>query len=71
MRLMREQRTLSSIAYDTKRKVTRRERFLQEMDAVIPWATLLALMAPHYPTAGRRRRPMPLATMLRVYFLQQ
>ena len=68
---MSEQRTLSSIAYDTKRKVTRREQFLQEMDAVIPWTTLAALVAPHYPTAGRGRRPMPLATMLRVYFLQQ
>ena len=68
---MSEQRTLSSVAYDSKRKVTRRERFLQEMNAVIPWATLEALVAPHYPTAGRGRRPLPLATMLRVYFLQQ
>lgn len=68
---MSEQRTLSSIAYDTKRKVTRREQFLHEMDAVIPWATLVALVASHYPTAGRGRRPMPLATMLRVHFLQQ
>ncbi len=68
---MSEQPTLSSVAYDSKRKVTRRERFLQEMNAVIPWATLEALVAPHYPTAGRGRRPLPLATMLRVYFLQQ
>jgi len=68
---MSEQRTLSSVVYDSKRKVTRRERFLQEMNAVIPWATLEALVAPHYPTAGRGRRPLPLATMLRVYFLQQ
>jgi len=68
---MSEQRTLSSVAYDSKRKVTRRERFLQEMDAVIPWAALETLVVPHYPTAGRGRRPLPLATMLRVYFLQQ
>ena len=68
---MSEQRTLSSVAYDSKRKVTRRERFLLEMEAVIPWATLEALVARHYPTAGRGRRPLPLATMLRVYFLQQ
>lgn len=68
---MGEQRTLGSVAYDTKGKVTRRERFLTEMDAVIPWARLLALVAPHYPTAGRGRRPLPLETMLRVYFLQQ
>jgi len=68
---MSEQRTLASVVYDTKGKVTRRERFLREMDAVIPWAQLLALVAPHYATAGRGRRPLPLETMLRVYFLQQ
>ena len=68
---MSEQRTLASVVYDTKRKVTSRERFLTEMDAVIPWAPLLALIVPHYPTDGRGRRPLPLETMLRVYFLQQ
>ena len=68
---MSEQRTLASVAYDTKRKVTRRERFLREMDAVIPWATLHAVVLPHYTKAGRGRRPLPLETMLRVYFLQQ
>lgn len=68
---MSEQRTLASVAYDSKRKVTRRERFLQEMEAVIPWARLEALVAPHYPKPGRGRRPLPLATMRRVYFLQQ
>ena len=68
---MSEQRTLASVVYDAKRKVTRRERFLAEMDAVIPWPTLVALVAPHYARAGRGRRPLPLETMLRVYFLQQ
>jgi len=68
---MSEQRTLASVAYETKGKVTRRERFLAEMDAVIPWATLLALVTPHYAVPGRGRRPLPLETMLRVYFLQQ
>jgi len=68
---MSEQRTLMSVVYDSKRKVTRRERFLQEMDAVIPWARLEVLVAPHYAKPGRGRRPLPLATMLRVYFLQQ
>jgi hypothetical protein len=51
--------------------MTRRERFLAEMDAVIPRAALLALIAPHYATAGRRRQPIELETMLRIYFLQQ
>ena len=49
---------------------TRRERFLDEMDAVIPWARLIALIEPHYPKAGRGRRPQPLETMLRIHFLQ-
>lgn len=68
---MSEQRTLASVVYESERKVTRRERFLQEMDAVIPWAALEALVAPHYATPGRGRRPLPLPTVLRVYFLQQ
>lgn len=68
---MSEQRTFAGLAWDSKKKLTRRERFLREMDAVIPWAALTALVAPHYPVAGRGRRPMPLATMLRLYFLQQ
>ena len=56
--------------YDTKRKVTRRETFLQEMDRAIPWTRILSLIAPHYPKAGRGRRPLPMETLLRVYFLQ-
>ena len=68
---MREQRTLARVLYDAKRKVTSRERFLTEMDAVIPWAPLFALIAPYNPTAGRSRRPLPLVTMLRAYLIQQ
>jgi transposase, IS5 family len=69
---MSEQRTLAGEAWARKKKVTRREQFLAEMNAVIPWAPLVALIAPHYPTAGRRGRPpMPLERMLRIYFLQQ
>ena len=49
---MGEQRTFASLAWSQKGKVTRRERFLAEMDAVIPWARLLALIEPHYPKAG-------------------
>ena len=55
-----------------KKKVTRREQFLAEMDAVVPWCQLLALIAPHYPKVGPKggRLPMPLEVMLRVCFLQ-
>lgn len=52
-------------------QATRREQFLAEMNAVIPWPRLLALIAPHYPAAGRGRQPLGLEKMLRIYFLQQ
>jgi IS5 family transposase len=68
---MSKQRTFASMAWSAKGKVTRRERFLAEMDAVIPWARLLALIEPHYPKAGNGRQPLGVEKMLRVYFLQQ
>lgn len=64
------QPTFASLAWDGKGRVTRRERFLREMDAVIPWSRLLALIEPHYPKAGHGTQPMPLTRMLRIYFLQ-
>ncbi len=54
---MGEQRTFASMAWNQKGKVTRRERFLAEMDAVVPWARLVALIAPHYPKADGPGRP--------------
>jgi len=66
-----EQLTLASMAWQTKGKVTRRERFLAEMDAVIPWAPLLGRIEPYYPKAGHGRQPLGLEKMLRIYFLQQ
>jgi len=68
---MSEQRTFASVAWSQKGKVTRRERFLAEMDAVIPWGRLIALIEPHYPKAGQGRQPLGLEKMLRIYFLQQ
>ena len=68
---MGDQRTFASVAWSQKGKVTRRERFLAEMDAVIPWDQLIALVEPHYPKAGNGRQPLGLEKMLRVYFMQQ
>jgi IS5 family transposase len=56
--------------YAGKRKKTRREVFLEEMELVVPWKALLALISPHYPMAGRGRRPYPLESMLRVHLMQ-
>ncbi len=51
-----------------KCKRTRREIFLAEMEQVVPWAELLAVIAPHYPKFGKRGRPpYPLETMLRLH----
>lgn len=65
-----KQTTFASVAWQSKGKVTRRERFLAEMDAVIPWARLTGLIEPHYPKAGNGTQPMPLERMLRIYFMQ-
>jgi IS5 family transposase len=63
--------TFASLAYDNKKKKTRREKFLQEMDQVIPWKDLTEIIEKHYPKAGNGRQPMPLGMMLRIYFMQQ
>ena len=52
-------------------KITKREKFLSEMDQVIPWARLVKVIEPFYPKASNGRPPMGLAKMLRIYFLQQ
>ncbi len=68
---MGTQRTFAGLAWSQKGKVTRREQFLAEMDRVIPWKQLLAVIEPYYPKAGKGRQPLGLEKMLRIYFLQQ
>ncbi|OLG43983.1 transposase, partial [Xanthomonas oryzae pv. oryzae] len=66
------QLTFGDAEYNGKRKRTRREVFLAEMDQVVPWKGLLALIEPHYPKSGQPgRQPYRLETMLRIHFLQQ
>jgi IS5 family transposase len=67
---MMKQLSFSDAEYDGKRKQTRREIFLGEMDRVVPWKSLLGLIEPLYPIAGGGRRPYPLETMLRVHLMQ-
>ena len=50
--------SFSDAEYAGKRKKTRREVFLDEMEVVVPWKALLGLIEPHYPVAGRGRRPV-------------
>ena len=52
-------------------KKTRRAAFLEEMEQVVPWAELCALIEPYYPKVGNGRPPVGVERMLRIYFLQQ
>lgn len=52
-------------------KKTRRAQFLEEMEQVVPWQKLCALIEPHYPKPGNGRPPVGVERMLRIYFLQQ
>ncbi|MFJ1259801.1 IS5 family transposase [Cupriavidus sp. CuC1] len=54
-----------------KKRVTRRQRFLTEMESVVPWQRLIAAVEPYYPKGKRGRPPIGLERMLRIYFLQQ
>ena len=65
------QLSFSDAEHAGKRKQTRRELFLAEMERVVPWTSLLAQIEPHYPKSGRGRQPYALETMLRIHFLQQ
>lgn len=66
------QNTFSEMEYDGKRKLTRRDRLLAEIEKITPWATLLEVIAPHYPKeGGRGRQPIGLERMLRMYVAQQ
>lgn len=63
--------SFSQMEYAGKKKLTRRDRFLAEMNAVIPWARLLVVIEPVYPQGKRGRPPIGLERMLRMYFVQQ
>jgi transposase, IS5 family len=69
---MPKQPALPGLRDAMKKKQTRRELFLSEMDAVVPWGRLLAFIAPHYPKSGPKggRPPMPPGTILRVCYVQ-
>jgi IS5 family transposase len=66
------QTSFSDLEYAGKKKQTRRERFLAQLEAVTPWADLEAALAPFYPAGkGPGRPPLGLARMLRMYVAQQ
>lgn len=68
---MKQQSLAAQGIFERYGRKSRRELFLDEMERVVPWQALEALVAPHYPKAGNGRRPVGLGIMLRVYFVQQ
>ena len=64
------QPTFGDLEYESKKRKTRREIFLERMDGLIPWGLLEELIRPYYPKAGRGRRPYELSAMLRIHCVQ-
>lgn len=65
------QMKFSDLDWATKKKTTRREQFLSEMNQVVPWQRFIAKIKPHYPKSGGGRQPKPIEWMIRIYCLQQ
>jgi len=68
---VRQQTLAVQTGFETYGRKSKREQFLDEMEQVVPWAELQALIEPHYPKGENGRPPVGLSIMLRVYFLQQ
>jgi transposase, IS5 family len=68
---MQRQGSFSQAEYAGKKKQTRRDKFLSEMERVVPWARLVERLQPFYPKGERGRPPIGLERMLRLHFLQQ
>jgi IS5 family transposase len=68
-----EQPSFTDVEYGNRRRVSRREQFLETMNATIPWARWVGVIEPHYYSDGpgkRGRKAKPVETMLRMYLLQ-
>jgi len=66
-----EQMSFASVNFDRYAKTTRRAKFLDEMDRILPWSQLCEIIRPHYPTGEGGRPAIDLERMLRIHFLQQ
>ena len=65
------QASFAQVEWSGRKRRTARARFLEQMDSVVPWADLVAIVEPHRPSAGRRgRQPWPTETMLRMFLVQ-
>ena len=67
---MRGQQTFGDIEFEQKKRRTRREVFLDQMEAVVPWKEWAELIEPFYPKGEHGRPPKGIEVMLRMYLLQ-
>ena len=68
---MRQQTFSQQVGFEQFGRKSRRELFLEEMDRIVPWPSLMGVIQPHYPRGENGRPPIGLERMLRLYFLQQ
>ncbi len=68
---MSHQLTFADCEFNGKRRQTRKERFFARMEALLLWSSMLTIIEPVYPKAGKGRRPYPLDTMQRIHCMQQ
>lgn len=64
------QKTFSELEYDSKKRKTRREKFLDRMEELIPWKRLQKRIVPYYAKGLRGRKPYPLSVMFRIHCVQ-
>lgn len=67
---MEKQLNFADIEYGNRRRTTKREKFLNEMETVIPWRRWISVIEPYYPSGERGRRPQEIEKMLRMYLLE-
>jgi IS5 family transposase len=67
---MNKQMTFTDFEYASRKKITKREEFLNMMNKIIPWAEWVSIIKPYYPDGKRGRPPRGIETMLRMYLLQ-
>ena len=67
---MEKQQNFTDLEYTNRRRTTKREVFLEKMDATLPWKDWVALVVPYYPNGKRGRRPVEIEQMLRMTMLQ-
>ena len=67
---MSKQLSFTDLEYANRKKVTKREKFLKEMDNIIPWEDWVEVIKPYYYTNKKGRKAKDIETMLRMYLLQ-